>query len=245
MLAKLQEEKAPKRQIKGLITRIDNLRQKAILREEKLKKEGVNVFFDDLGLDGLYFDEAHYLKSLPITTKQPNVRGINTRESERAMDALMKIRQMQDFSKKVVFSTGTPVTNYVSDIYIMQKYLSPNKLKERGVERFDDWCSMFAEASTEFELKPTGDYAETTRLRRITNLIELNKMYFDFTDLITKEEMKEAMENMGIKNVEPKVTRKQSVNELSKGQIKYLEEVYHRAEELKKKSRKRIYERWR
>lgn len=234
LLAKLQEEKAPKRQIKGLITRIDNLRQKAILREEKLKKEGVNVFFDDLGLDGLYFDEAHYLKSLPITTKQPNVRGINTRESERAMDALMKIRQMQDFSKKVVFSTGTPVTNYVSDIYIMQKYLSPNKLKERGVERFDDWCSMFAEASTEFELKPTGDYAETTRLRRITNLIELNKMYFDFTDLITKEEMKEAMENMGIKNVEPKVTRKQSVNELSKGQIKYLEEVYHRAEELKR-----------
>ncbi|WP_297579186.1 DEAD/DEAH box helicase family protein [uncultured Helicobacter sp.] len=234
LLAKLQEEKAPKRRIKGLVDRIDKLRQKAILREEKLKKEGVNVFFDDLGLDGLYFDEAHYLKSLPITTRQPNVRGINTRESERAMDALMKIRQMQDFSKKVVFSTGTPVTNYVSDIYIMQKYLSPNKLKERGVERFDDWCSMFAEASTEFELKPTGDYAETTRLRRITNLIELNKMYFDFTDLITKEEMKEAMENMGIKNVEPKVTRKQSVNELSKGQIKYLEEVYHRAEELKR-----------
>lgn len=234
LLAKLQEEKAPKRQIKGLITRIDNLRQKAILREEKLKKEGVNVFFDDLGLDGLYFDEAHYLKSLPITTRQPNVRGINTRESERAMDALMKIRQMQDFSKKVIFSTGTPVTNYVSDIYIMQKYLSPNKLKERGVERFDDWCSMFAEASTEFELKPTGDYAETTRLRRITNLIELNKMYFDFTDLITKEEMKEAMENMGIKNVEPKVIRKQSVNELSKGQVAYLEEIYHRAEELKR-----------
>lgn len=234
LLAKLQEEKAPKRRIKGLIDRIDKLRQKAILREEKLKKEGVNVFFDDLGLDGLYFDEAHYLKSLPITTRQPNVRGINTRESERAMDALMKIRQMQDFSKKVVFSTGTPVTNYVSDIYIMQKYLSPNKLKERGVERFDDWCSMFAEASTEFELKPTGDYAETTRLRRITNLIELNKMYFDFTDLITKEEMKEAMENMGIKNVEPKVIRKQSVNELSKGQVAYLEEIYHRAEELKR-----------
>lgn len=234
LLAKLQEEKAPKRRIKGLIDRIDKLRQKAILREEKLKKEGVNVFFDDLGLDGLYFDEAHYLKSLPITTRQPNVRGINTRESERAMDALMKIRQMQDFSKKVVFSTGTPVTNYVSDIYIMQKYLSPNKLKERGVEKFDDWCSMFAEASTEFELKPTGDYAETTRLRRITNLIELNKMYFDFTDLITKEEMKEAMENMGIKNVEPKVTRKQSVNELSKGQVEYLEEIYHRAEELKR-----------
>lgn len=234
LLAKLQEEKAPKRRIKGLIDRIDKLRQKAILREEKLKKEGVNVFFDDLGLDGLYFDEAHYLKSLPITTRQPNVRGINTRESERAMDALMKIRQMQDFSKKVVFSTGTPVTNYVSDIYIMQKYLSPNKLKERGVEKFDDWCSMFAEASTEFELKPTGDYAETTRLRRITNLIELNKMYFDFTDLITKEEMKEVMENMGIKNVEPKVIRKQSVNELSKGQVAYLEEIYHRAEELKR-----------
>lgn len=234
LLAKLQEEKAPKRRIKGLIDRIDKLKQKAILREEKLKKEGVNVFFDDLGLDGLYFDEAHYLKSLPITTRQPNVRGINTRESERAMDALMKIRQMQDFSKKVVFSTGTPVTNYVSDIYIMQKYLSPNKLKERGVEKFDDWCSMFAEASTEFELKPTGDYAETTRLRRITNLIELNKMYFDFTDLITKEEMKEVMENMGIKNVEPKVIRKQSVNELSKGQVAYLEEIYHRAEELKR-----------
>lgn len=234
LLTKLQKENAPKRQIKSLIDRIDKLRQKAILREEKLKKEGVNVFFDDLGLDGLYFDEAHYLKSLPITTRQPNVRGINTRESERAMDALMKIRQMQDFNKKVVFSTGTPVTNYVSDIYIMQKYLSPNKLKERGVERFDDWCSMFAEASTEFELKPTGDYAETTRLRRITNLIELNKMYFDFTDLITKEEMKEAMENMGIKNVEPKVTRKQSVNELSKGQVAYLEEIYHRAEELKR-----------
>ncbi|MBD5165218.1 DEAD/DEAH box helicase family protein [Helicobacter sp.] len=234
LLTKLQKENAPKRQIKSLIDRIDKLRQKAILREEKLKKEGVNVFFDDLGLDGIYFDEAHYLKSLPITTRQPNVRGINTRESERAMDALMKIRQMQDFNKKVVFSTGTPVTNYVSDIYIMQKYLSPNKLKERGVEKFDDWCSMFAEASTEFELKPTGDYAETTRLRRITNLIELNKMYFDFTDLITKEEMKEAMENMGIKNVEPKVTRKQSVNELSKGQVEYLEEIYHRAEELKR-----------
>ncbi|STQ85765.1 DEAD/DEAH box helicase [Helicobacter muridarum] len=232
ILSNLQQDpNTPKRKIKAVANKIAKIQEKITKYIQDLKKDDVSVFYEDLGIDMLLFDEAHYLKSLPIHTSQINVRGINTQTSNRAFDAYLKIQNGSENSK-VVFATGTPVTNFISDIYTMQRFLNFKGLREKGIDNFDEWSKMFANASTEYELKATGEYKPTTRMRDFSNLPELKMDYFSFTDSVSKEDMKKDLIERGIKNIEPEVERINIMLDKDKDQEEYAKHIIARTKEL-------------
>lgn len=235
----LIKAEADKRAINSILNRIDKAKDKAIKYAMSVESDKQNVFFDDLGIDTLMFDEAHYLKNLPIFTAQRNVRGIGQSDSQRAIDAYMKIKQMREIpNNRVLFATGTPITNFISDVYTTQKFLGYKDLESKGIESFDEWSKMFAGASSEFEMKATGEYKLTSRLRDFTNLPELKSMYYKFADLVTKEDMQKAILEEGGKIIEPKVKRIPVVLKRNQAQIDFMERVKERAEELQKNPQK-------
>ncbi|MCR2123059.1 hypothetical protein CUPS3785_08220 [Campylobacter upsaliensis] len=224
---------------KRLIKTFSNRMEREKDRLEKYLKEVANstqnVFFEDLNIDNLIFDEAHYLKNLPIITKQVNVRGIGKANSQRALDAYLKIKHHQSLNKKLLFATGTPVTNFVSDIFVMQKYLGEEALTKKGLDNFDSWSAMFAGSSTQYELKPSGNYEATTRLRNFANLPELKQMYNEFTDTVTKEDVKKAVFEKTGKHIEPEAVYHNVVLPQSPRQKAFFESIKKRAQELKGK----------
>ncbi|EAI6220084.1 hypothetical protein CA152_08660, partial [Campylobacter upsaliensis] len=137
-------DEGDERIMKQLAKRLESEEAKLEHYLEQVANGSQNVFFEDLGIDNLIFDEAHYLKKLPIFTKQGNVRGIQRGKSQRALDAYIKIKHHQSLNKKVMFATGTPITNFVSDIYVMQKFLGRKALEDSNISEFDDWSAMFA-----------------------------------------------------------------------------------------------------
>lgn len=222
---------ATKRQLNGIAKRIVKTEDKIGNYISRVHSEKQNVFFDDLGVDMLMFDEAHYLKSLPIFTTQYNVRGISTANSNRAIDAYMKITNASD-KTKIVFATGTPITNYISDIFVLQRYLGRDTMEKQGVDIFDEWCKNYAGASTEYELKATGEYKQTTRLREFNNLPELQQSYLEFADVITKEQMREDMLARGLKDPEPTIKRESVILKRNAKQDEFMEQIIARTKEL-------------
>ncbi|EHA5008476.1 DEAD/DEAH box helicase family protein [Campylobacter upsaliensis] len=220
---------------KQLAKRLESEEAKLERYLEQVANGSQNVFFEDLGIDNLIFDEAHYLKKLPIFTKQGNVRGIQRGKSQRALDAYIKIKHHQSLNKKVMFATGTPITNFVSDIYVMQKFLGRKALEDSNISEFDDWSAMFAGSQTQFELKASGNYEATTRLRNFANLPELKKMYYEFTDVVTKDDVKkQIMESTG-EQIEPTPVYEEVIIKQSEAQKAFYEEIKERAVNLKGK----------
>ncbi|EAJ7102418.1 DUF3519 domain-containing protein [Campylobacter upsaliensis] len=228
-------DEGDERIIKQLAKRLENEEAKLEHYLEQVANGSQNVFFEDLGIDNLIFDEAHYLKKLPIFTKQGNVRGIQRGKSQRALDAYIKIKHHQSLNKKVMFATGTPITNFVSDIYVMQKFLGRKALEDSNISEFDDWSAMFAGSQTQFELKASGNYEATTRLRNFANLPELKKMYYEFTDVVTKDDVKkQIMESTG-EQIEPTPVYEEVIIKQSEAQKAFYEEIKERAVNLKGK----------
>lgn len=145
--------------------------QEAMKAEEK--DDAVN--FEDLGIDQLFVDEAHAYKRLPAYSKRRGLKGINNERSNRATNMLMRTRWLMENNggRGVVFATGTPITNTVGELYVMQKYLQPEELKSRGIMNFDSWASTFAEQETKQEKTTTGEYKNVTRLSKYNNVPEL------------------------------------------------------------------------
>ncbi len=226
----LNDPSASKKQIDGIAKRIENLDKKINDYLERVQKDGQSVFFDDIGVDMLLADEAHYFKSLPIITKQYNVRGIGSANSNRAIDAYIKIHSKPDM--KVVFATGTPITNYISDIYVMQRFLGAERLKAQGMEAFDEWSKMHARTSSEFELKSTGEYKLTTRLRDFTNLPELQMAYLEFADIVSKDDMLADLLARGLKPAEPPIKYENALLERSQAQSDFMKDIIRRSNEL-------------
>ena len=226
----LNDPSASKKQIDGIAKRIENLDKKINDYLERVQKDGQSVFFDDIGVDMLLADEAHYFKSLPIITKQYNVRGIGSANSNRAIDAYIKIHSKPEM--KVVFATGTPITNYISDIYVMQRFLGAERLKAQGMEAFDEWSKMHARTSSEFELKSTGEYKLTTRLRDFTNLPELQMAYLEFADIVTKDDMLADLLARGLKPAEPPIKYENALLERSQAQSDFMKDIIRRSNEL-------------
>lgn len=234
IIADLESQSDDNRLMKSMANRLESMKNKLDEFLSKVENNNQNVFFEDLNIDNLIFDEAHYLKNLPIFTKQVNVRGIGKANSQRALDAFLKIRHHQKINKKVMFATGTPITNYVSDIYVMQKYLDFEGLEKAGVDSFDRWSAQFAQAQTQFELKASGNYESTTRLRNFTNLPELKKMYYEFTDLVSKDDVKAAALANGDKLNEPEPEYINVVCKPSKAQEALMQSIKKRSDDLKK-----------
>jgi N12 class adenine-specific DNA methylase len=147
------------------------------------------VTFEELGIDRLFVDEAHYYKNLQMYTKMRNVAGLSQGEAQKSTDMFMKCRYMDEKTggKGVVFATGTPISNSMIEMYTMKKYLYFDKLTEKGFAHFDSWASTFGEAVTANEISPDGGYRSKTRFSRFQGLPELMGMFNEFADIKTAD----------------------------------------------------------
>jgi N12 class adenine-specific DNA methylase len=162
-------------------------RLKNLLAEDK-KDDG--LVFDELGVDQLFVDEAHYFKNLETPTKMDRVAGIQTGGSERAFDLYIKARYLgeQHPGHGVTFATGTPISNTMVELYTMQRFLDPEGLRSRGIEHFDAWAATFGEVVDTMEITPDGvGLRPRSRFARFTNLPELQQMFRAFSDVQTAE----------------------------------------------------------
>ena len=189
----LREHAGAKGANRNLIKTIE--KQKAA-RAERLKdllaenKKDDGLVFDELGVDHVFIDEAHYFKNLETPTKMERVAGIQTGGSERAFDVYMKARYLDELhaGHGVTFATGTPISNTMVEMYTMQRFLDPEGLKSRGLEHFDAWAATFGEVIDTMEISPDGkSLRPRSRFARFTNLPELQQMFRAFSDVQTAE----------------------------------------------------------
>jgi hypothetical protein len=178
---------------RNLIKTIEKQKAK---REERLKdlfaedKKDDGLVFDELGVDHIFIDEAHYFKNLETPTKMERVAGIQTGGSERAFDLYMKARYLHQLhpGHGVTFATGTPISNTMVEMYTMQRFLDPEGLKSRGINHFDAWAATFGEVVDTMEISPDGaSLKPRSRFARFTNLPELQQMFRAFSDVQTAE----------------------------------------------------------
>ncbi len=175
---------------------IKSIEKQKAARSERLKdllaedKKDDGLVFDELGVDHLFIDEAHYFKNLETPTKMDRVAGIQTGGSERAFDMYMKARYLheQHAGHGVTFATGTPISNTMVELYTMQRFLDPEGLSSRGIEHFDGWAANFGEIVESMELSPDGaSLRPRSRFARFTNLPELQLMFRQFADVQTEQ----------------------------------------------------------
>lgn len=182
-----KEEKRKSRYIENRIRTLENKLEKQAIG----KKYDEEIAFEDLGIDCLVVDEAHYFKNLFITTTQENIRGIPTQESKKAMKmycATQYIHNNKGF--KLYFLTGTPISNSIAEFYTMQRYLQPEILKKLHLERFDDWQRAFTKIQLSEELDSSGiNYALVTRLSNLINAPELMSIYKQNVDIVSTEDI--------------------------------------------------------
>ena len=156
---------------------------------DQSRKDDV-VTFEELGIDRLFVDEAHYYKNLAAFSKMRNVGGISQTEAQKSSDLYMKCRYLDELTggRGVVFATGTPISNTMVEMYTMQKYLQYHALEEHGLLNFDAWASTFGETVTAIELAPEGTgYRAKTRFSRFYNLPELMSMFKEVADIQTAD----------------------------------------------------------
>ncbi len=162
-------------------------RLKELLAEDK-KDDG--LVFDELGVDHVFIDEAHYFKNLETPTKMDRVAGIQTGGSQRAFDLFMKARFLDDqhANHGVTFATGTPISNTMVEMYNIQRFLDPRGLTDRGIEHFDAWAATFGEVVETMEISPDGaSLRPRSRFAKFNNLPELQQMFRSFADVQTAD----------------------------------------------------------
>lgn len=170
---------------KTLQTRLEKLNQKE-------KKDQV-VTFEELGVDHLYVDEAHSYKNAFLYTKMRNVAGIAQNEAQKSADMFNKCQYLDEITggKGITFATGTPISNSMTELYVMQRYLQNSKLQNMGLGLFDSWASTFGEVVTSIELAPEGNgYRAKSRFARFYNIPELMNMFKEIADIKTSDQLK-------------------------------------------------------
>lgn len=185
------------------------------------------ITFEELGVDRLFVDEADGYKNLYLTTKMRNVGGIAQTEAQKSSDMYMKCRYLDEITggKGVIFSTGTPVSNSMVELYTMQRYLQYGTLAEKNLQHFDAWASTFGETVTALEIAPEGNgYRLKTRFARFYNLPELMQMFREVADIQTAD-----MLNLPVPEAEYRVV-KVKPTEL---QEEMVEELGNRAERVR------------
>lgn len=192
---------------------------------EKLKnkledKADDTIIFEKLGIDKLVIDEAHYFKNLSFPTKMSNVAGVNNTNSEKAQDLFMKTQYLNEITNNngIIFATGTPVSNSMTEIFTMQRYLQIDVLKKHGLVYFDAWAAMYGEVVQQFELAPEGKgFRLRERLARFHNLPELMQMFKQVTEIKDMNDLNLNLPELVTENitVEPTEIQKAYVDELS------------------------------
>lgn len=170
-----------KRYKKSLTTLLE--KQDKIVQEEQ-------IFFDDLNITTLYIDEAHNFKNLPLDTNLAFLRGINVTGSNKCLQMQLKIKQIsQKENSHIIFATGTPIVNSITDMFVMQKYLVPELLTNLGLDSFDSWIGLFGELSSDFEIDvDVNQYKQVTRFSKFHNLKCLSLLINQFTDFYSASE---------------------------------------------------------
>lgn len=176
--------KSLERTKKGLETRLQKL-------QDSSHKDDV-ITFEQLGVDHLYVDEAHNYKNLFLYTKMRNVAGLSTTDAQKSSDMLLKCRYIDEItdSRGVVFATGTPVSNSMTELYTMMRYLQHDTIRNKGLAHFDCWASTFGETTTAIELAPEGTgYRARTRFAKFFNLPELMNLFKEAADIKTADQL--------------------------------------------------------
>lgn len=178
------------------------------------------VTFEELGVDRIFVDEAHYYKNLFLYTKMRNVGGIAQTEAQKSSDLFMKCRYLDELTggKGVIFATGTPISNSMVELYTMQRYLQYGELEKRHLQQFDAWASTFGETITAIELSPEGTgYRAKTRFAKFFNLPELMALFKEVADIQTSEMLNLPVPKANYHNVviEPSEIQKELVKDLS------------------------------
>ncbi|HEU7618017.1 SNF2 family protein [Streptococcus pneumoniae] len=210
--------KEAERSIKGLEHQLEEL--------QKLERDTF-IEFENLGIDFLFVDEAHHFKNIRPITGLGNVAGITNTTSKKNVDMEMKVRQVQaeHGDRNVVFATGTPVSNSISELYTMMNYIQPDVLERYQVSNFDSWVGAFGNIENSMELAPTGDkYQPKKRFKKFVNLPELMRIYKETADIQTSDMLDLPVPEAKIIAVE---------SELTEAQKYYLEELVERSDAIK------------
>ena len=198
---------------KTLETKLEKLRSDA-------RKDDV-ITFEQLGVDRLFVDESHFYKNLFLTTKMRNVAGLSTSEAQKSSDMFGKCRYLDEITggRGVVFATGTPMSNSMSELYTVMRYLQYGTLQQKGLTHFDCWASTFGETTTAIELAPEGTgYRARTRFAKFFNLPELMSMFKEVADIKTSDQLHLPVPDAKFETVvaKPSEIQKEMVQELSK-----------------------------
>ena len=180
---------------------------------EKTPKEDM-LNFEQLGIDKIFVDESQAYKNLDTPTKMQNVSGIGSGGSGRSMQLLMKCRYLDEVTggKGVIFASGTPISNSMSEMYTLMRYLQADKLRELGINSFDRWASIFGETTTSMELSPeaNGKYQMKTRFAKFQNLPELMNIFKECADIKTAATLNLDRPDFEMHNINVPATKMQS-----------------------------------
>lgn len=190
-IAELKQLNGSKFQIKQLERTKKSLDEQ--LAKLQVKKQDDTVTFEEMGIDKLFVDEAHEFKNLFTVSKLQNVSGISTTASQKALDLFMKCQYLDEKTggKGVVFATGTPLSNSVTELHTMMRYLEYDFLSEKGLANFDNWVTVFGSQKTDWELAPAGNkFKQRTRIANYTGLPELMSMFKQIADVRTSDTLK-------------------------------------------------------
>ncbi len=194
-----------------------------LLKLNAKKRSKDEIYFEDLGVDALFVDEAHKFKNLRFFTNMQKVKGLgNVEGSERANDMFNKVRFIQERGGKIVFATGTPLSNSLAELYTLQRYLAPERLKALGENSFDEWISANARIINDFEPNAAGGYNEASTLKEIGNVTELQREYKGFADVITNKTMEQQLKEAGRENILPPKVAQENIYLKPSGEIKAL-----------------------
>ena len=179
------------------------------------------ITFEQLGVDRLFVDESHAFKNLFLTTKMRNVAGLSTSEAQKSSDMFGKCRYLDEITggRGVVFATGTPVSNSMTELYTVMRYLQYSTLQQKKLTHFDCWASTFGETTTAIELAPEGTgYRARTRFAKFFNLPELMSMFKEVADIKTSDQLHLPVPEAKFETVvaKPSEIQKEMVQELSK-----------------------------
>ena len=191
-IAELKQNRGSKFSVKQMERTKKTVQQKLEKLNDQTRKDDL-VTFEELGIDRIFVDEAHYYKNLAAFSKMRNVGGISQTEAQKSSDLFMKCQYLDELTggRGVIFATGTPISNSMVEMYTMQKYLQYGALKRNGLVHFDAWASTFGETVTAIELAPEGSgYRSKTRFARFYNLPELMAMFKESADIQTADMLK-------------------------------------------------------
>ena len=227
-----------KRTLSQLEKQKDRIKAKVQAAQDRLGKDDL-LTFEQLGVDGLFVDEAHEFKNLFYSTSRQRVAGLgDTNGSQKAMGMFLKIQSIleRNSQRGVFLATGTPISNSMAEMFTMQRYLDMENMRERGLAHFDAWADTFGDAVPKWSLDSTGvKYKLQTRFNSFVNVPELMQLYSSFADTVSLSFLKSAFEAQGLRWPVPKIVGgvpQNIVVDRSLDQAVYMDEIVARASNM-------------